>query len=130
MTAPLKGLGIGVAGCGNLAYWTHLPLARHLDGARLVGASDPDREARRRATKRSSIPVVAELDRITEDALRAVAEEAHRRKSGARGLRAILEEIMLDVMYEIPSLDGVVECVVDRAVVEKRERPWKPTRPR
>jgi len=61
--------------------------------------------------------------RFTDDALRAVAEEAHRRKSGARGLRAILEEVMLDVMYEIPSLTGVRECVVNRDVVEKRERP-------
>lgn len=60
---------------------------------------------------------------FTQDALRAVAEEANRRKSGARGLRAILEEIMLDVMYEIPSLTGVKECVVNRAVVENRERP-------
>ncbi|MBT8494458.1 MAG: ATP-dependent Clp protease ATP-binding subunit ClpX [Deltaproteobacteria bacterium] len=60
---------------------------------------------------------------FTEDALRAVAEEAFRRKSGARGLRAILEEIMLDVMYEIPSLDGVKECVVDRKVVVNRDRP-------
>ena len=54
---------------------------------------------------------------------RAIAEEAFRRKSGARGLRAILEELMLDVMYEIPSLDGVKECVVDRSVVESRKRP-------
>ncbi|GAB4559772.1 MAG: ATP-dependent Clp protease ATP-binding subunit ClpX [Haliangiales bacterium] len=60
---------------------------------------------------------------FTEDALRAVAEEANRRRSGARGLRAILEEIMLDVMYEIPSRTGVQECVVNRAVVENRERP-------
>ncbi|ACY19306.1 ATP-dependent Clp protease ATP-binding subunit ClpX [Haliangium ochraceum] len=60
---------------------------------------------------------------FTQDALRAVAEEAHRRRSGARGLRAILEEIMLDVMYEIPSLTGVKECVVNRDVVENRERP-------
>jgi ATP-dependent Clp protease ATP-binding subunit ClpX len=60
---------------------------------------------------------------FTEDALGAVAEEAYRRKSGARGLRAILEELMLDVMYEIPSLDGVKECVVDRSVVEARKRP-------
>jgi ATP-dependent Clp protease ATP-binding subunit ClpX len=60
---------------------------------------------------------------FTEDALHAVAEEAHRRRSGARGLRAILEEIMLDVMYEIPSLTGVKECVVNRDVVENRERP-------
>jgi ATP-dependent Clp protease ATP-binding subunit ClpX len=61
--------------------------------------------------------------RFTDDALRAVAEEAHRRKSGARGLRAILEEVMLDVMYEIPSLTGVRECVVTREVVVNRERP-------
>ncbi len=61
--------------------------------------------------------------KITEDALRAIAEEAHRRKSGARGLRAIVEEVMLDVMYEIPSLTGVQECVVTRDVVINRERP-------
>jgi len=54
---------------------------------------------------------------------RAIAEEAHRRKSGARGLRAIVEEVMLDVMYEIPSLTGVQECVVTREVVVLRERP-------
>jgi ATP-dependent Clp protease ATP-binding subunit ClpX len=57
------------------------------------------------------------------EALRAIAEEASRRDSGARGLRAILEEVMLDVMYEIPSLPGVKECVVTREVVESRGRP-------
>lgn len=61
--------------------------------------------------------------RFTEDALRSIAEEAFRRKSGARGLRAILEEVMLDVMYEIPSLTGVTECVVNRDVVVSRGRP-------
>jgi ATP-dependent Clp protease ATP-binding subunit ClpX len=61
--------------------------------------------------------------KFTEDALRAIAEEAHRRKSGARGLRAIVEEVMLDVMYEIPSLTGVQECVVTREVVINRQRP-------
>ena len=61
--------------------------------------------------------------RMTEEALRAIAEEAHRRKSGARGLRAIVEEVMLDVMYEIPSLTGVQECVVTRDVVTNRQRP-------
>jgi ATP-dependent Clp protease ATP-binding subunit ClpX len=57
------------------------------------------------------------------DALNAIATEATRRASGARGLRAILEEVMLDVMYEIPSLSGVKECVVTREVVESRGRP-------
>jgi len=61
--------------------------------------------------------------RFAEDALRAIAEEAYRRKSGARGLRAILEEVMLDVMYEIPSLTGVRECVVNADVVVNRSRP-------
>jgi ATP-dependent Clp protease ATP-binding subunit ClpX len=61
--------------------------------------------------------------KFTEDALHAIAEEAHRRKSGARGLRAIVEEVMLDVMYEIPSLTGVQECVVTRDVVIHRQRP-------
>jgi ATP-dependent Clp protease ATP-binding subunit ClpX len=61
--------------------------------------------------------------RFTEDALRAIADEAFRRKSGARGLRAIVEEVMLDVMYEIPSMTGVSECVVTREVVQNRERP-------
>jgi ATP-dependent Clp protease ATP-binding subunit ClpX len=61
--------------------------------------------------------------KFTEDALKAIAEEAHRRKSGARGLRAIVEEVMLDVMYEIPSLTGVQECVVTRDVVINRQRP-------
>ena len=57
------------------------------------------------------------------DALRAVAEEASRRQSGARGLRAILEEVMLEVMYEIPSLEGVKECVVTADVIATRARP-------
>jgi len=61
--------------------------------------------------------------RFTEDALRSVAEEASRRKSGARGLRTTWEEVMLDVMYEIPSLSGVAECVVTRDVVVSRSRP-------
>jgi ATP-dependent Clp protease ATP-binding subunit ClpX len=61
--------------------------------------------------------------KFTEDALSAIAEEAFRRKSGARGLRAIVEEVMLDVMYEIPSLTGVQECVVTRDVVINRQRP-------
>jgi len=60
---------------------------------------------------------------FTEEALRAIAEEARRRKSGARGLRAIVEEVMLEVMYEIPSLTNIKECVVTGDVVVKRERP-------
>ena len=61
--------------------------------------------------------------RFTEDAIAAIAREAHRRKSGARGLRAIMEEIMLDVMYEIPSTTGVRECVINADVITSRQRP-------
>jgi len=61
--------------------------------------------------------------KFTENALRAVAEEAAKRKTGARGLRSIIEEVMVDVMYEIPSLTDVKECVVTEEVILKKERP-------
>lgn len=61
--------------------------------------------------------------KFTEEALRAIAEEAYKRKTGARGLRAIIEEIMVDVMFEIPSLRDVKECVITKDVVLKKERP-------
>ena len=60
---------------------------------------------------------------FTEDALAAVAEIAHGRKSGARGLRAILEEMMLDVMYELPSMDNVKECIFTRETVTGEAKP-------
>ncbi len=59
----------------------------------------------------------------TDEALEAMAKEAVQRKSGARGLRAIMEEIMLDIMYEIPSKENVMECVVGEEVVLKNEDP-------
>ena len=61
--------------------------------------------------------------RYTEGALRAVAREAMRRKSGARGLRSILENVMLDLMYDIPSRDDVEECVINEEVIERRAEP-------
>lgn len=61
--------------------------------------------------------------KFTEGALVAVAREALKRKSGARGLRAILEAAMLDIMYEIPSLKNVRECVVSEEVVLSHEQP-------
>ena len=54
------------------------------------------------------------------DALRAIAREAHRRKTGARALRSIVEEIMLDIMYELPSRKDVSRCVITKEMVEKR----------
>jgi ATP-dependent Clp protease ATP-binding subunit ClpX len=60
---------------------------------------------------------------LTDDAVLAVAEEAVKRDTGARGLRAILEDIMLDIMYEIPSETGITECLVNREAVAERSRP-------
>ena len=68
-----------------------------------------------------------ELDGVelifTDDALEAVAEEAMGRKTGARGLRTIIEETLLDVMYEIPSRTDVVRCVVNGETIRRRTRP-------
>jgi ATP-dependent Clp protease ATP-binding subunit ClpX len=54
------------------------------------------------------------------DAVRAIAKEAYRRKTGARALRGIVEELMLEVMYELPSRKDVTRCVITREMVEKR----------
>ncbi|MBD1805443.1 ATP-dependent protease ATP-binding subunit ClpX [Microcoleus sp. FACHB-SPT15] len=54
------------------------------------------------------------------DALKAIAQEAFRRKTGARALRGILEELMLDVMYELPSRKDINRCTITREMVEKR----------
>jgi ATP-dependent Clp protease ATP-binding subunit ClpX len=57
---------------------------------------------------------------FTDDALRAVAREAMKRKSGARGLRSILEHIMLDLMYDIPSRPNTRECMItEESVLQK-----------
>ena len=61
--------------------------------------------------------------RFTDGALRAVAKEALGRKSGARGLRGILENAMLELMYELPSRDDVEECVVNEDVIEQGADP-------
>ena len=61
--------------------------------------------------------------RFTDGALRAVARQAMKRKSGARGLRSILENVMLDLMYDIPSRDDVEECVINEEVIEQGSNP-------
>jgi ATP-dependent Clp protease ATP-binding subunit ClpX len=61
--------------------------------------------------------------RFTEGALTAIAKEALKRKSGARGLRSVLEESMLDVMYELPSKEGVKECVISEQVILNSDYP-------
>jgi ATP-dependent Clp protease ATP-binding subunit ClpX len=61
--------------------------------------------------------------RFSDGALRAIARQALARKSGARGLRSILEQVMLDLMYEIPSRDDVEECIVNEEVIEQGAEP-------
>jgi ATP-dependent Clp protease ATP-binding subunit ClpX len=61
--------------------------------------------------------------KFTEGALSTISKKAIKRKTGARGLRSILEEIMLDVMYEIPSQKGIRECLVTEETVVKKEKP-------
>ncbi|MBU1230779.1 MAG: ATP-dependent Clp protease ATP-binding subunit ClpX [Proteobacteria bacterium] len=61
--------------------------------------------------------------RFTENSLTAIAEAAIARKTGARGLRNVLESTMLDIMYRLPSMTGVKECVINSAVIEKGLEP-------
>ncbi len=68
-----------------------------------------------------------ELDGVTlefsPEALKAVAQEALKRNTGARGLRSILEEVMLDVMYDIPSREDIAKCIVTGETIQKKEPP-------
>ena len=60
---------------------------------------------------------------FTPEALRTIAHKAMARKSGARGLRAIIEEIMTDTMFDLPGKKGVVKCVITQDAVEKKAPP-------
>ena len=59
-----------------------------------------------------------------EDALRAIAQRAMQRKTGARGLRTILENVLLDTMYDLPSMSNATKVVVDDAVVTGETKPY------
>lgn len=61
--------------------------------------------------------------KFTEEALVAVAREALKRKTGARGLRSILEAAMLNIMYDLPTMEKVRECLISEEVILKREEP-------
>ncbi len=61
--------------------------------------------------------------RFTDSAINAIAEAALTRKTGARALRAIMEESMLDIMYQLPSIEGVTECVISEEVIVNQEDP-------
>ena len=60
---------------------------------------------------------------VTEGALRAIAREAMSRHTGARGLRTVLEELMLNIMYEIPSRGDVKRCIITEETVSGRIEP-------
>lgn len=68
-----------------------------------------------------------ELDGVhlsfTPNALKAIAHKAIERKTGARGLRNVMEQVMLDIMYRLPFLPGVKECIINSAVVQKAQEP-------
>jgi ATP-dependent Clp protease ATP-binding subunit ClpX len=75
-----------------------------------------------------------EMDHVslvfTPDSLEAIAEQALKRSTGARGLRAIMEEVLLNTMYDLPSRDDVEQVLIDRDVVEKKVNPTLvPVRP-
>ena len=86
----------------------------------------PDESRRTRSsssTRSSSTWRRCKLE-FTEDAVAAVAvASAMKRGTGARGLRAVLEEVMLDLMYELPSIQGLKECIITREVIVNKERP-------
>ena len=93
--------------------------------ARSPGAgADPDAAAQR---DHQAVQKLLEYEnvklRFTDDALEAIAELALQRKIGARGLRMIIEDLMLDVMYTVPGQKKVRECVITREVVESKEKP-------
>jgi ATP-dependent Clp protease ATP-binding subunit ClpX len=60
---------------------------------------------------------------FTKEALVAIAHKAQARKTGARGLRSILEEVMLDVMYDLPSLTNVKKCIINKEVIDAAQTP-------
>ena len=97
------------AGNGSLMRLAPAPLAVLDGGDHLSVGAERDEQ-------------VIELE-FTEDAVRAVAQRAHERQTGARGLRSIIEDMMLDLMYSLPGQKKIRECVITREVVESKEKP-------
>jgi len=99
----------------------------------VVGLTSLDQDALVRVLTEPKNAVVRQYQRyfaidgieltFTDDALRAIADEAIRHKTGARGLRTVLEDRLMDVMYEVPGRGDVKKCVVNAEVITKRQRP-------
>lgn len=60
---------------------------------------------------------------ITDEAIKAIAKEAYKRKTGARALRSIMEDFMIDVMYEVPSMENVKKCIITEEVIKEHKKP-------
>jgi ATP-dependent Clp protease ATP-binding subunit ClpX len=94
-----------------------------LDEAALVKILTEPKNAVTKQFKRLFEMEGAELE-FRPEALQAIAKRALKRKTGARGLRTILEQVLLDTMYELPSLEHVSKVVVDDAVIEGQAEPY------
>jgi ATP-dependent Clp protease ATP-binding subunit ClpX len=94
-----------------------------LDEAALISILTEPKNALTKQYKRLFEMEGAELE-FREDALKAVSQRAMQRKTGARGLRTILENILLDTMYELPSLRSVSKVVIDETVIEGQTKPY------
>jgi ATP-dependent Clp protease ATP-binding subunit ClpX len=94
-----------------------------LDEAALISILTEPKNALTKQYRRLFDMEGAELE-FREDALRAVARKAMQRKTGARGLRTILENVLLDTMYDLPSLRNVNKVVVDDSVIEGHSKPY------
>ncbi len=99
----------------------------------IVSIDELDEESLVRILKEPKNALVKQYKRFFEmdsielefqaESLDAIAKKAMKRETGARGLRAIIEEIMLEVMYDVPSRDDVVKCVVTKETVDRGEEP-------
>jgi ATP-dependent Clp protease ATP-binding subunit ClpX len=95
----------------------------HLDSAALTRIlTEPKNALERQYRKLMALLDDVQLE-ITEDARRAIAEKAMDKKTGARGLRTIIEEIMLEVMFDVPSDKSICKCVITKDVVENGDMP-------
>ncbi|MDL2267874.1 ATP-dependent Clp protease ATP-binding subunit ClpX [Desulfovibrio sp. OttesenSCG-928-G15] len=104
---------------GRIPVITHLDELTEEDLVRVL--TEPKNALVRQYQKLFELDKVAL--RFTQDALQAVARKAIEQKTGARGLRNVLEGTMLDIMYTLPSEKGLLECVINAAVVEKNKPP-------
>jgi len=93
-----------------------------LDEAALVNILTEPKNALSKQYKKLLEMDGVELE-FDEEALKAVARKAIERKTGARGLRAILEDVMQDVMFEVPSRDDVGKCIITRECIEEKQPP-------